>query len=46
MLFDTTGHCFERDIIRLKVCWYLRYPDLEEMAAERGLEVEHTRQYR
>ncbi len=42
MLFDTKGHCFERQIIMLHVRWYLSYKlsfcDLEEMAAERGLE--------
>ena len=46
MLFDTKGHSFERDIIMLNVRWYLAYKlscrDLEEMAAERGLEVDHT----
>ncbi len=49
MLFDTKGHCFERDIIMLNVRWYLSYKlsycDLEEMAAERGLEVDHTTIY-
>ncbi len=37
MLFDTKGHCFERQIIMLNVRWYLSYKlsyrDLEEMAA-------------
>ena len=50
MLFDTRGHNFERDIIMLNVRWYLSYKlsyrDLEEMAAERGLEVDHTTIYR
>ncbi|HYX17466.1 MAG TPA: IS6 family transposase [Nostoc sp.] len=50
MLFDTKGHCFERHIIMLHVRWYLSYKltyrDLEEMAAERGLEVDHTTIYR
>ncbi|MDQ3234985.1 MAG: IS6 family transposase [Pseudobdellovibrionaceae bacterium] len=50
MLFDTKGHCFERQIIMLHVRWYLSYKlsyrDLEEMAAERGLEVDHTTIYR
>ena len=49
MLFDTKGHIFERDIIMLNVRWYLSYKlsyrDLEEMAAERGLEVDHTTIY-
>jgi transposase-like protein len=46
MLFDTRGHIFERQIIMLRVRWYrshkLGYRDLEEMAIERGLEVDHT----
>jgi len=46
MLFDTRGHSFERAIIMLNVRWYLSYRlsyrDLEEMAAERGLLVDHT----
>jgi transposase-like protein len=50
MLFDTIGHCFERDIIMLNVRWYLiyklSYRALEEMAAKPGLEVEHTTIYR
>ena len=35
MLFDTKGHCFERDVIMLNVRWYLSYKlsyrDLEEI---------------
>ncbi len=50
MLFDTRGHIFERQIIMLHVRWYLSYKlsyrDLEEMAAERGIEVDHTTIYR
>lgn len=50
MLFDAKGHSFERDIIMLNVRWYLSYKlsyrDLEEMAVERGLEVDHTTIYR
>ncbi|WP_414699004.1 hypothetical protein [Oligoflexus sp.] len=50
MLFDTRGHCFERQIIMLHVRWYLSYKlsyrDLEEMAAERGLDVDHITIYR
>ncbi len=50
MLFDTKGHSVERDIIMLNVRWYLSYKlsyrDLGEMAAERGLEVDHTTIYR
>ncbi len=49
MRFDTKGHCFERDVIMLNVRWYLSYKlsyrDLEEMAAERGLQVDHTTVY-
>ena len=41
---------FEADIILLCVRWYLRYSlryrDLEEMMAERGLSVDHTTIYR
>ncbi|HYX37898.1 MAG TPA: IS6 family transposase, partial [Oligoflexus sp.] len=50
MLFDIKGHCFERQIIMLHVRWYLSYKlsyrDLMEMAAERGLEVDHSTIYR
>lgn len=50
MLFDTRGHRFEREVIMLNVRWYLSYKlsyrDLEEMAAERGLEVDHSTIYR
>ncbi|HYX39717.1 MAG TPA: IS6 family transposase [Oligoflexus sp.] len=50
MLFDTSGHSFERQIIMLNVRWYLSYKlsyrDLEEMARERGFEVDHTTIYR
>ena len=50
MLFDSKGHCFERQIIMLNVRWYLSYKlsyrDLAEMTAERGLEVDHTTIYR
>ena len=50
MPFDTSGHNFERDIIMLNVRWYLSYKlsyrDLEEMACERGLCVDHTTIYR
>ena len=41
MIFDTSGHSFERGIIMLNVRWYLSYKlsyrDLEEMASERVL---------
>lgn len=37
---------FEQDIILWGVRWYIAYPisyrDLEEMMAERGVEVDHT----
>jgi transposase-like protein len=50
MLFDTKGHCFERDIIMLNVLWYLSYKlsyrDLKEMAAERRFDFDHTTIYR
>ena len=36
----------EGEVIRLCVCWYLRYAlsdrDVEELARERGLSVDHT----
>ena len=45
-MFDTKGHRFSRDFIMLKVRWALSYKlsyrDLEEMAAERGVEVDHS----
>jgi IS6 family transposase len=41
---------FPSDVIVLAVRWYLRfnlsYPDLEELLAERGVEVDHTTVYR
>lgn len=41
------GKHFEKEIILLCVCWYLRYSlsyrDLEEMMLERGIKVDHTR---
>ena len=40
------GRRFPEEIIILCVRWYLRYPlsyrDLEEMMAERGVEVDHS----
>jgi transposase-like protein len=40
------GRHFDRDVIILCVCWYLRYKlslrDLVEMTAERGLSLAHT----
>lgn len=49
-MIDCKGHRFEKDIILLCVRWYLAYPlsyrNLEEMMAERGIEVDHTHLYR
>ncbi len=40
------GRCFPEEIIVLCVRWYLRYclsyRELEEMMAERGVEVDHS----
>ncbi len=50
MLFDTRGHSFAREILMLNVRWYLSYKlsyrDLEEMAAERGVDIDHSTIYR
>jgi transposase, IS6 family len=44
------GFRFPSDVIVLAVRWYLRfglsYRDLEELLAERGVEVDHVRVYR
>ncbi|MDP1876265.1 MAG: IS6 family transposase [Actinomycetota bacterium] len=44
------GFRFPPDVILLAVRWYLRYPlsyrDLEELLAERGIEVDHVTLYR
>jgi transposase-like protein len=44
------GFCFPPDVIMLAVRWYLRfglsYRDVEELLAERGVEVDHTTIYR
>ena len=49
-MIDFRGHRFERDIILTSVRWYLAYPlsyrNLEEMLAERGIEVDHSSVYR
>lgn len=49
-MIDFKGHRFEKDIILLWVRWYLAYPlsyrNLEEMMAERGVEVDHSNIYR
>jgi putative transposase len=40
------GSRFEKEIILTNVYWYLRYPlsyrDLEEMAKDRGLQIDHS----
>jgi hypothetical protein len=44
------GFCFPADVIVVAVRWYLRfglpYPDVEELPAERGVEVDHVTVYR
>src|SRR5512134_761558 len=49
-MIDFKGHRFEKDLILLCVRWYLAYPlsyrNLEEMMAERGVEVDHSNIYR
>ncbi|MEA3277269.1 MAG: IS6 family transposase [Pseudomonadota bacterium] len=49
-MIDFRGHRFARDIILICVRWYLAYPlsyrNLEEMMAERGVQVNHTNIYR
>ena len=49
-MIDFKGHRFEQDIILTGVRWYLAYPlgnrNLEEMRAERGVEVNHSSVYR
>ena len=44
------GFCFPPDVILLAVRWYLRfglsYRDVEELLAERGIQVDHTTIYR
>ncbi len=44
------GFCFPPDVIVLAVRWYLRfalsYRDVEELLAERGIQVDHTTVYR
>jgi IS6 family transposase len=44
------GFCFPPDVIVLAVRWYLRfalsYCDVEELLAERGVEVDHVTIYR
>src|SRR5512147_1224756 len=49
-MIDFKGHRFEKDLILLCVRWYLAYPlsyrNLEDMMAERGVEVDHSNIYR
>ena len=44
------GFCFPADVIVVAVRWYLRfglsYRDVEELLAERGIEVDHVTVYR
>jgi IS6 family transposase len=44
------GFCFPPDVIVLAVRWYLRfalsYRDIEELLAERGIDVDHVTGYR
>ena len=48
--FAFAGFCFPPDVIVLAVRWYLRfglsYRDVEELLAERGIEVDHVTIYR
>lgn len=49
-MIDFKGHRFEKGIIPICVRWYLAYPlsyrNLEEMMAERGVEVDRSDIYR
>jgi len=49
-MVDFTGHRSAKDIILICVRWYLAYPlsyrNLEEMMAERGVQVDHSNSYR
>lgn len=49
-MIDFKGHRFEKNIILICIRWYLAYPlsyrNLEEMMAERGVEVDHSNIYR
>jgi transposase-like protein len=48
--FAFAGFCFPPDVIVLAVRWYLRfalsYRDIEELLAERGIDVDHVTVYR
>lgn len=45
-MIEFTGNHFERDAIMQACRWYLAYPmshrQLEEMMAERGIDVDHA----
>jgi transposase-like protein len=45
-LVCTSRHRFAREVIEVAVRWYLRYGlsyrDVEELLAERGIEVDHV----
>ena len=45
-----TGYRFPREVIAVAVRWYLRYGlsyrDVEELLAERGIDVDHVTVYR
>jgi putative transposase len=49
-MINFKGHRFEKDLILTGIRWYLAYPlsyrNLEEMMAERGVEVDHSSIYR
>ena len=49
-MIDFKGHRFEKEIILICVRWYVAYPlsyrNLEEMMAERGVQVDHSNIYR
>ena len=49
-LYFNRSDCFEQDIILTSVRWYLAYllsyRHLEEMMAERGVDVDHSSVYR
>ncbi len=49
-MIDFKGHRFEQDIILTSVRGYLSYPlsyrNLDEVLAERGVEVDHSSVYR
>ena len=50
LLTAPAGYRFPREVIAVAVRWYLRYGlsyrDVEELLAERGVEVDHVTVYR